>query len=152
MRGEAIATWGAVVAWTWLIWGLGGDDFSLASTSRILGPLLQWLFPGISPESLEIVHIAVRKGFHALEYAALALLALRALLLTWALPAARGAALALAFTLAVAASDEARQAWSGAREGAWADVVLDLAGAGAAVAAVRVLPGWAKRLLIGRGD
>ena len=151
MRGEGIATWGAVVAWTWVIWGLGGDDFSTESTSQILGPLLQWLFLGLSAESIDFVHDAVRKGFHAFEYGVLALLALRALLLTWALPVARRFALALGFTLALAVADEGRQAVSSTREGAWTDVLLNLAGAGGAVAAVQVLPGWAKRILIGRG-
>ncbi len=151
MRGEGIATWGAVVAWTWVIWDLGGDDFSTESTSRILRPLLQWLLPGISAESLDTVHFVVRKGVHAFEYGMLALLALRALLFTWALPEAHAFVLALGFALALATADEGRQTLSDARGGAWTDVLLDLAVANGAVATVQVLPVWARRILTGRG-
>ena len=152
MRLEVTATWAAVVAWTVLIWSLGGDGFSSSATSRFLRPLLEWLLPGLSGENLDTVHLAVRKGAHAVEYGVLALLMLRAVLVTWALPVARAAVLAIAFALALASADEGRQALSGTRGGTWTDVILDLTAAGLSVAAVQVLPGWAKRIVVGTKD
>lgn len=152
MRMEVILTWAALVAWTVLIWDLGGDRFSSGETSRFLRPLLEWLFPDLSPERLDVAHLAIRKGAHALEYGLHALLTLRAVLVTWALPVARGAALAVVFALALAAADEGRQALSDTRGGAWADVLLDLTAAGLSVAAVQLLPGGATRILIGTKD
>ena len=112
MRLEVTATWAAVVAWTVLIWSFGGDGFSSSATSRFLRPLLEWLLPGLSGENLDTMHLAVRKGAHAVEYGVLALLMLRAVLVTWALAVARAAVLAIAFALALASADEGRQALS----------------------------------------
>lgn len=145
-------TWAAVVASTALIWSLGGDDFSSGATSRFLRPLLDWLFPGLSAEHRDAVHFAIRKGAHALEYGLHALLTLRAVLVTWGLPVQRGAILAIAVALALAAADESRQSFSDTRGGAWTDVLLDLAAAGLSVGAVQVLPRRAKRILVGTRD
>ena len=54
-------------------------EFSAANTSRIIRPLLLWLFPGISNEHLDLAHLLVRKLAHFSEYALLAILAGRAL-------------------------------------------------------------------------
>ena len=48
---------------------------SSPNTSRIIRPLLLWLFPDISEASLAYLHILVRKAAHFTEYAVLALLA-----------------------------------------------------------------------------
>ena len=149
MRMEAIASWAAVMALTVLIWSLGGDEFSSVATSRFLRPLLDWLFPGLPAERLDAVHFAIRKGAHALEYGVYALLTLRAVVVTWGLPVPRSAILAIAFALALAASDEGRQSFSDTRGGAWTDVLLDLTATGLSVAAVQVLPGRAKRIFVG---
>jgi VanZ family protein len=52
--------------------------FSGANTSRIIRPLLLWLFPDISEEKIALVHFVTRKVAHFLEYAILGLLAARA--------------------------------------------------------------------------
>jgi VanZ family protein len=54
------------------------DEFSAVNTSRIIGPILYWLFPNTTPETLAVVHYAVRKAAHFCEYAVLGLLSARA--------------------------------------------------------------------------
>ena len=48
------------------------------NTSRIIGPLLLWLFPNTTPETLAVVHFAIRKAAHFGEYCLLGLLSARA--------------------------------------------------------------------------
>ncbi len=54
------------------------SEFSGENTSRIIGPLVLWLFPGTSDETLQIVHFIVRKLAHLTEYAIMGFLAARA--------------------------------------------------------------------------
>ncbi len=134
-----LRAWLAVALWTVLILTFSSDSFSAASTSRILGPILRWLLPDVSPQTLESIHLLVRKGAHAAEYGLLALLILRAELLgsarNWGVRLAR----VLALTAAVASVDEIRQARLDQRTGSAVDVGIDLAGAVAALAlALRV--------------
>jgi VanZ family protein len=53
-------------------------EFSAANTSRIIGPLVLWLFPNTSPATLEVIHFCVRKLAHLSEYALMGILAARA--------------------------------------------------------------------------
>ncbi len=96
MRREVVLAWCALVIWASVIWGLGGEDFGTDSTSRFLRPLLEWLLPGLSAAGLDMAHLSIRKGFHAFEYGLLGLLALRAIGLTWPMPLARAALIAVA--------------------------------------------------------
>jgi VanZ family protein len=125
---RAIRAWLPVVACAAAIFTFSGDEFSAANTSRILGPLLRWLFPDLTPATMAAVHMAVRKGAHLTEYALLGLLAFRALQLTLAISTPRAALLGLALVFAVSATDELRQSFIPSRTGAIADVVIDLTG------------------------
>ena len=81
MRAEArvVRAWLAVILWAALVWSLGSDGFSSGQTSRILGPLIDWLAPNASEaERAELLFLA-RKTAHVVEYGILAALALRAL-------------------------------------------------------------------------
>ena len=147
-RVRVVANWAGVLTCIWVIWGLGGDDFSIDSTSRFLRPLLQWLFGSASRETLDVLHLVVRKGAHALEYGVLALLTLRALTVSWVLSIGRGAVIALGLVLVVAAADEWRQTFSSERQGAWTDVLLDLAGSVSTVGIVQALPRSARQRLV----
>jgi VanZ family protein len=126
-RGATLA-WLAVAFCVALIWGLSADVFAASETSRILRPLLLWLFPELDAATLRRAHFLVRKAAHVTEYAALALLAFRAWWLSFEASLARIAALSLALVFGVAAVDEARQSISPARTGTPWDVALDLAG------------------------
>src|SRR3954469_5714892 len=67
-----------LVVWMLLIFLASTGELSASNTSRILRPLLLWLFPTISEETLASVHFIVRKAAHFTEYAVLALFAARA--------------------------------------------------------------------------
>jgi VanZ family protein len=126
--GRALRAWLAVAGCVGVILAFSGDDFSAQSTSRILAPLLRWLFPELHPATLHALHGWLRKAAHLIEYAALGLLAFRALRLSLAISLLRTALLGLAVVLAVAAADELRQSWLASRTGSLADVGIDLAG------------------------
>ena len=67
-----------LVAWLVFISLASSDSFSANNTSRIIEPLIRWLFPATSPDRLELIHLLVRKASHFTEYAILGLLAVRA--------------------------------------------------------------------------
>lgn len=54
------------------------NEFSADNTSRIVRPLLLWLFPNITEESIGLAHFLIRKAAHLTEYAVLGWLAARA--------------------------------------------------------------------------
>ena len=62
-----------------VIFYLSSPSGSMAETSRIIGPLLKFLVPSISDETLQDVHGYIRKAAHLTEYAILAFLTLLAL-------------------------------------------------------------------------
>ena len=70
--------YGPVLAWMAVIFYASSAHFSAENTSRMIGPLLRWLFPNISEASLGVVHGITRKAGHFSEYAVLGLLAARA--------------------------------------------------------------------------
>ena len=73
-----LSRWLPLIAWMVFISVASSDEFSAANTSRIIGPLLLWLFPNTSSATLELIHLCVRKLAHLSEYALLGLLAARA--------------------------------------------------------------------------
>lgn len=125
---KELRAWLAVAACVGVIFVFSGDEFSAGATSRILGPLLHWLFPDLDPTSLHTLHIWVRKTAHVVEYAALGLLAFHALRVSLAVSLPRTGLLGLVVVLAVAATDELRQSFLPTRTGSIVDVGIDLAG------------------------
>lgn len=124
-----ITPWIPVLAWMFVIFGLGSASFEHEQTSRFIGPLLRWLFPDHSPGTLADLHDAIRKLAHVVEYAVQGLLVARAL--AHSAPAASWRRLALptlALVAAVAALDENRQSGLEQRTGSARDVLLDLFG------------------------
>ena len=132
-----------------LIFGLSTRAGAPNNTSRIIGPIVRWLVPGISDEALGRVVFGVRKTSHVTEYAVLALLCWRA----WRQPV-RGVVrpwrwmdTAFAFTVAVvfAVSDEWHQSFVPSRQGSGWDVLLDSAGAALGLLVLWRLGRWRKR-------
>jgi len=125
------------------------DTASGARVSRLLGPLLHWLFPGRSPEELGSVIFAFRKCAHATEYAILALLVWLALRMSRRQPAppgsARDAWVALLVCALYAASDEFHQRFVPTRTASVWDVMIDVAGAALALLALRGWCAWRVR-------
>jgi VanZ family protein len=126
--GRTLRAWLAVAACIGVILAFSGEEFSAGTTSRIIGPLLHWLFPHLDPATLYALHGFVRKGAHVTEYALLGLLAFRALRLSLAISLARTALLGITLVLAVAATDELRQSFLPSRTGSLVDVLIDLSG------------------------
>jgi VanZ family protein len=108
-----------------------GDLMSAEHTSRFLGPLLRWLKPDISVETLAQIQFCVRKAAHLTEYAILAFLFLRALFrgtnLKW--PTSILFMIAWIGCVLVAASDEFHQSFVASRGASPWDVMIDSAGA-----------------------
>ena len=67
-----------LVAWLAFISYASSASFSASNTSRIIGPLVLWLFPSTSAETLATIHFITRKIAHFTEYAILGFLAARA--------------------------------------------------------------------------
>jgi VanZ family protein len=128
------SAWGLALACSGAVLLLGSGGGSAEATSRILGPLLHWLLPHADPALRTELHLALRKLAHLAEYAALALLARRALAHWPGAAGARLAAGALAWVATVAALDEWRQSFLPERTGALRDVGIDLAGGALALA------------------
>ena len=124
-----------LVAWACFVLFASSASFSASNTSRIIRPLLLWLFPEISEESLAYVHFLVRKAAHFSEYALLALLAARAfrtsrkekLRRLWWLAA-------FALVACVALVDEYHQSFLPSRTGTIYDSLLDMTGGATALA------------------
>ena len=133
-RSVQIRSWGIVVLWAAVVWLAGGDAMSAPETSRFLGPLLDWLLPDLEAADRLLLLGLARKSAHVVEYAILAALLLRALLLSRRPTLARASLIALGASLVLALADEWRQGLSAVRTGALGDVGLDLAGALAAIA------------------
>ena len=56
--------WGPAVAWAVAIWWFSTEGFSAGQTSRFLLPLLQWLLPGTTLQTLLQLHFWIRKAAH----------------------------------------------------------------------------------------
>ncbi len=100
---------------------------SAEHTSRIIGPLLHWLFPTISPLTVLRVQFFMRKLAHVSEYAVLAVLLYRAFVHT-TLKGRRAlsAGLVLLLCAAYAATDEFHQSFVPSRTASLRDVMIDI--------------------------
>jgi VanZ family protein len=140
--------WLPVLVWMALIFSASGDTRSVAHSSRILGPLLRWLFPQLPEDTVNLIVLILRKGAHVTEYAVLALLLWRARrkpvkndLRPWSRPEAR---LVLLLVALYAAGDEFHQLFVANREAAVHDVLIDTAGGAAGLFALWRFGRWRK--------
>jgi VanZ family protein len=145
----ALKYWLPVLVWMGLIFTASGDAGSAQHSSRLLGPLVLWLFPHATPEALYVVSCVVRKGAHVTEYAILALLVWRALRRpAWPDPRPWHWPDALRTLLVVvlyAASDEFHQSFVPSREATVRDVLIDTAGGSLALLLLWALHSWQSR-------
>lgn len=147
---EVRTTWRArawryapLLLWMALIFFFSTSELSASNTSRIVRPLLLWLFPGISEERILLVHSITRKAAHFTEYAILALLAARAFSSS-SRPSVRLRWFVAALTLVVlyALSDEYHQSFVPSRTGSFYDSLIDISGGMTALMLVSL---WRKR-------
>lgn len=118
-----------LIIWMALISFVSTNDFSAVNTSRVVRPLLLWLFPNITEESISLTHFLVRKAAHITEYAILGWLAARAFIGSsrellrreWFLAA-------LVLVVLHALLDEYHQSFVPTRTGSLYDSGIDVAG------------------------
>jgi VanZ family protein len=118
-----------LVSWMLFIYLASTDEFSADNTSRILRPLLLWLFPQISEERIAAFHFLLRKAAHFTEYAVLGFLAARAFVGSshrvlrekWLIASA-------ILVVTYALLDEFHQSFVSARAASIFDSLIDIAG------------------------
>jgi VanZ family protein len=138
--------YGPVLLWLALIFYASTNAFSAANTSRIIEPLLRWLYPRITAAQLAQAHFIVRKCAHFTEYALLALLAARAFLSsTKNLLRRHWLICALLLVAAYALTDEYHQSFVPARTASIYDSMIDTTGGACALLA---LAAWRRRKMM----
>lgn len=140
---ERLWRYGPVVLWAAVILLASTNSMSASNTSPLVRPLLLWLSPDMSEQSLTFAHFIVRKCAHFTEYAVLALLAARACLTSSRYRLSHNWFLA-AFCLVVlcALTDEVHQSFVPTRTGAIGDILIDVAGGATALLAVALVRIW----------
>jgi VanZ family protein len=128
-RHDVLKAWIAATLWLIVIAIESSALLSAHNTSRILYPILHYLF-GLDWPRFHQWHFYIRKGGHVVGYAILSILLFRAWRAT--LPAmddakwtARWATIAVLGTAIVASLDEWHQSFIPSRTGRWEDVALD---------------------------
>jgi VanZ family protein len=127
-----------LIIWMAFIAYASSDEFSAANTSRIIGPLVLWLFPNFTSENLALVQLVTRKAAHFGEYAVLGFLAARAfrssprprLKRNWFV-------IALALIAVYALLDEYHQSFVPSRTASILDSLIDTIGGLTALVVVR---------------
>jgi VanZ family protein len=127
-----IKYWLPVVLWMAVIFSASADTKSV-QRSRFIAPILHWLFPHISEDTVNLIVLITRKCAHLTEYAIMGLLFWRALRKPlkadprpWSWPQAGWAVL---FVALYAASDEFHQSFVPSRDASVRDVIIDTTGA-----------------------
>lgn len=128
-KKELLKTWIAAGLWIGIIAVESTDYLSAEHTSRILYPLLHFLF-GLNLVRFAVWHHYIRKMGHFVGYFALSVLLFRAWKTTLHLPSAprwalRWAVIAFFMSATVASLDEWHQTYLPSRTGAIRDVLLD---------------------------
>lgn len=133
--------WLPVCLWMAVIFTASSDRDSAQHSSRIIAPLVRWLFPSADPDTVDGLVFLARKCAHVVEYAVLAWLLWRAIRRpvrndprpwNWT-----QAGLALLAAGGYAVTDEWHQMFVDNRIGTAWDVLLDTTGAALGLLAVR---------------
>ena len=118
-----------LIFWIIVIFIASSETGSMSNTSRIISPLLEFLFPNISEIQLTAIHGYTRKTAHLAFYFVLGALAARAfssslknlLRRNW-LP------ISFVLVVAVASLDELNQSFLASRTGSIGDILIDVCG------------------------
>jgi VanZ family protein len=148
-RARLSKYWLPVLVWMAVIFYGSSDSASFQHSSRIIEPLVRWIFPSVSPGTVHDVVVAVRKTAHLSEYAVLAILLWRALatrpnlkLCSWSWTEAM---CALLIVILYAASDEFHQSFVPSREASLRDVLIDSLGGLLALIFLWIIGRWRQR-------
>jgi VanZ family protein len=137
-----LGAYAPLILWLGVIFYLSSPEGAFSNTSRIIGPILTFLFPDMPEATRLVIHGYVRKAAHFTEYAVLAFLVVRACVMS-ASPFLRRFRylLPLVLVAVVALADETNQSFLASRTASVFDVFIDVAG-GAAMTAFLWLTGW----------
>ena len=116
------------ILWMMTIFLLSGQAFSFLHTSRLIIPILHFLWPNLSSSALIQIHAILRKVGHFLEYLLLSYSWYWSLLPRWSTER-KASLIALFLSLAYALFDEFHQSLLTSRTGSLRDVLLDGTGA-----------------------
>jgi VanZ family protein len=120
-RPQAI-DWLPVLLWGLVIFTMSTSTFSALNTSKIIEPILGFVFPLASKDTITVLHALVRKSAHFTEYGVLFWLLLRG-------PMAGRPYMALTVCIIYAFLDEGHQILVPGRTPSLWDVALDSTGA-----------------------
>jgi len=127
-----LTRWWPALAWAAVISAFSTSAFGAENTGRIIIPILHWVFPQLTRDTLLVIHHVLRKCAHFIEYFIFGFLILRGIRgirremhLRWAL-------LAIFLVAGYASIDELHQAFVPGRTPAVRDVMLDTMGGVAA--------------------
>lgn len=124
-----------LILWIGVIFFLSSSQGSMSETSRIIRPLLEWLFPTVPEVTLTLYHAYIRKFAHFAEYFVLGFLACRAFARSSAdLLSQNYYLFAVVLVLTIACVDEFNQSFDPARTSSPYDVLIDVSGGSAATA------------------
>lgn len=141
--------WLPVLIWMAVIFTASADTHSYEHSSRLIAPLLYWLFPHISANAVDWVVFLARKCAHLAEYSVFALFLWRAFRqMDKAHPRPwnwRSAGVVLLIVALYAASDEFHQRFVAGRTPAVHDVALDTLGGAVGLFAIWMVGRWRKR-------
>lgn len=126
---KTISRYLPLILWMAFISFASTGNFSAGNTSRIIGPLVLWLFPNTTVETLLVIHGITRKLAHFTEYALLGILAARAFRGS-PRPAlrARWFLVSVALVVVYALIDEYHQTFVPSRTGTIYDSLIDMIG------------------------
>ena len=129
LMAKILRYWLPVAAWVALITFFSTDVFHGGLTRGIVRSVLLFFSPEISQESIELVHLAVRKLAHVFEYFVLTLLLYRGIRRDASNGSPRRwALLSLLVAVGFAGLDEFHQSFESKRLGSLADVGFDAVG------------------------
>ena len=118
--------WLPVILWLGFTFLMSTKTFSAENTSRIIEPIVRFLFPSISHHGMILVHEIIRKLAHVTEYFILGILLFRAFKGSLASPhSLRWAALSLLILVVAASGDEFHQMFVPGRTPSIIDVGID---------------------------
>ena len=127
--GTRVWRYAPLVSWMLFIYVASTGEFSADNTSRIVRPLLLWLFPQISEERIAALHFLIRKVAHFTEYAVLGFLAARAFIGSSHRVLSQNSITAgTVLVVAYALLDEFHQSFVSARTASLFDSLIDIAG------------------------